>query len=223
VSLRIATLLLALAPVCAVAQDPAVPTVAVIDLRATSLMGEDVEAVGSSLASMITTELSTRPEVKVVDRQRVRELIETRQLAATGRMDDEDAVRLGKLLGADYIVVGTVWVEEKTARIDLRLLDTYTSAIKKASKRQGDRSDFLGVVTALADDFTQGLATRVRVAAAPVDTPVAAVLAYSRGLDYERRQLSERAAEMYRKALELFPAHEAAATALRRVSERGAR
>lgn len=217
-----ALVLLTLAPIRAAAQEAEVPTVAVLDFTATSLSpGFDGEAVGSGLAAMITTELANRPEVQVVDRQRIRELIETRQLAATGRMDADDAIRLGQLLGAQYIVIGHVWVQGDQARLDLRLLDTFTGATEKASKRTGDPDDFLAVVAAVADDFTDGLEGRVRVAEAQVEPPAEAVLAYSRGLNYERRRMTDRAVEMYRKALELFPEHEAAAAALRRVSARG--
>lgn len=220
--IRLAIILLALAPVGAQAQEAAVPTIAVLDFTATSLLpGVDSEAVGSVLASMITTELSSRPEVKVVDRQRVRELIETRQLAASGRMDDEDAIRLGQLLGADYTVIGSVWVEAKQTRIDLRLLDTWSGATEKAAKRTGDSEDLLPIVSAVADDFTQGLEGRVRVAEAAVEPPAEALLAYSRGLDYERRRMNEQAADMFRQALELFPDHEAAEAALGRVSRGG--
>ena len=222
-SVRIATVLVALLlPVTAGAQGAEVPTIAVMDLSVTSLTpGEDVAAVGSSISSMITTELASRPEVKVVDRQRVRELIETQQLAASGRMADEDAVRLGKLLGAHYIVVGSVWVEPGTARLDIRLLDTFTSAVEKAAKRRGDRDRFLDVVTGVVDDFTNGLEARVRVAEAEIEAPAAAVLAYSRGVAYEENGMRDRAAEMYRQALDLFPEHEAARAALSRLGERG--
>lgn len=220
---RNATLLLALMlPLPAVAQDAEVPTIAVFDFTAFSLSpGEDAAAIGNGLASMIATELAGRPEVRVVDRQRVRELIESRQLAVSGRMDESDAIRLGQLLGAQYIVVGNIALEAKRARIDLRLLDVASGSIEKAARRQGSRDDFLAIVTDVADEFASGLKGSVRVAAAPVEVPVDAMLLYSRGLDYERRGMRGRAAEMYRQALDAFPDHEGAAAALGRVSERG--
>ena len=212
------TLALLVLPAATAAQDTArVPTIAVFDFNATSLTGEDGAAVGRALASMMTTELAERPEVAVVDRQEIQKLIETRQLALSGRVDESRAVELAKLLGADYSVVGTVWLEPDRVRIDLRLLDTYSSAVEKASKQQGSRDNVLDLVTAMANEFTTGLELPARVTAARVDPPVDAVLAYSRGLDYERRGMSERAAEMYRKTLELFPGHERARTALERV------
>lgn len=215
------TVLLALMlPLPAGAQEANVPTVAVFTMNTTSLMpGEDAGAIGENLTAMITTELANRPEVRVVDRQRLRELIESRQLALSGRMDEADAMRLAQLLGAQYIVVGELTLDSKQARIDLRLTDVATGATERGTRRRGDRDDFLSLAEAVADEFTKDLPVRVEVA--EVDPPVDAILAFSRGLDYEGRGMRERAREMYEQALELFPAHEAAATALRRVSGGG--
>lgn len=203
------------------AAGPRVPTIAVFDFNAFSLTGEDADAVGRGLATMITTELADRPQVHVVDRQRVQQLIESRQLALSGRMDESRALELGKLLGAEYIVVGNVALEPERARIDLRLLDVASGTVEKASRQQGPRSEMLDLVTALADDFLDGLELPTRVAAADADPPVEAVLAYSRGLAYEERGQETRAVEMYRRALELFPRHGAAAAALERVEGGG--
>lgn len=199
-----------------------VPTVAVFDFNAFSLApGEDAAAVGRGLASMIATELANRPQVRVVDRQQIEDLIRRRQLNLSGRVDDAQALQLGQLLGAEYIVVGNVALEPKRARIDLRLLDVATGAIEKADRRQGSRDDFLALVTEIADGFTSGLKLPARVAQAQVTVPVEAVLAYSRGLDYEQRGMADRAAEMFRKALEVFPGHEHARAALERVTGKG--
>ena len=200
----------------------AVPTIAVMDFNAFSLMpGEDAASVGRGLASMIATELATRPTVRVVDRQQLEELVQKRQLSMSGRMEDSQALQLGQLLGAQYVVVGNVALEPTRARIDLRLLNVSTGVIERADRRQGSRDDFLELVTRIADAFTEDLRLPVVAAVVDVAIPAGAALAYSRGLDYERRGETARAVEMYRKALELFPRHEAAASALERVTEQG--
>lgn len=217
---RIFTVLLLLLPATVAAQETGVPTVAVIGFNAVSITGEDAEPAGRALADMITTELADRPEVNVVDRQQIQQLIETRQLALSGRMDQDRALELGALLGAQYIVVGTLWLEPGRARVDLRLLDVATGAVERSSRQQGPRDEMLDLVAKLADDFTDGLEVPARVAQA-AEPPVDAILAYSRGLDYERQGRLDRAADMYRRALELFPQHKAAAAALDRVEGGG--
>lgn len=194
------------------------PTIAVFDFNAFSLnMSEDAGAIGRGLATMIATELASRPQVQVVDRQEIDRLVESRQVALSGRMDDGQAVQLGQLLGAQYVVVGNVALQRDQARIDLRLLNVESGAVEKADRRQGSRDDFLSMVEDIADTFTSDLRLPARVADAEQEVPVAAALAYSRGLDYERRGMNDQAAAMFRRALEIYPDHQAAAAALGRV------
>ena len=215
-------------PCAALAQatdPPAVPTIAVLDFNAFSLTpGEDAAAVGRGLAAMIATALADRPAVRVVDRQQVDELIQKRQLGLSGRLEESQAVQLGQLLGAQYVVVGNVALEPRRARIDLRLLDVATGTIERADRRQGSRDEFLELVEQIAETFTKDLRLpAVAASTAVLAIPAGAALAYSRGLDYERRGMMDRAAEMYREALEIFPRHEDASSALARVTGTGER
>ena len=186
------------------AAQEAVPTVAVIDFHAFSIMpGENPGEIGRGLAAMITTELATRPTVRVVDRQRVEDLIRTRQLGLSGRIDDEQAVQMARLLGAQYVVVGNVALEPRQARIDLRMLDVATGAIERAERLRGSRDELLDLVEQVAEAFTKDLRLPAVTAPAELAIPAPAALAYSRGLDYERRGERARAAEMYRLSREV--------------------
>jgi TolB-like protein len=202
------------------AQDP--PTVAVLDFEAFAVTLEDAAAVGRGLASMIATELATRPQVRVIERQAIEELIEKRQLVLSGRAGDQAALQLGQLLGAHYVVTGNVALERRQARLDIRILNVETGAVEHATKRTGSRDEFLAIVERLADDFTGGLRLAPPRALA-LRTPALATVAYSRGLDYEKRGQADRAAEMYARALELHPPHADAAAALARIRRNGGR
>lgn len=220
----VAALLLAV-PMGAAGQerDPRVPVIAVIDFGTSTVTpGEDVTAVGSGLAAMMTTELAGRPGIRVIDRQDVEELIRRHQLSATGRVDDERAHRFAQSLGADYYIYGSVFLTGREARIDIRLIDTMTSDILKVERQRGSRDDFLRMVERLADAFSTDVPAPARPTVT-ADPPAPAVLAYSRGLNYEQRRMAARAAEMYRAALELFPDYDAAAAALARVDRGGRR
>lgn len=223
--IAIAALSLALpATVAAQERDAGVPVIAVLDLHGASISpGDDAQAVASALAAMITTELGNRTGIRVIERQEVENLIRTQQLSATGRVDDARAIRMAELLGADYVVLGSVMLSGREARLDLRLENPFTSEILKVDKRRGSRDDFLKLADQVADAFSTDVPAPVRGAAAAVQVPATAVLAYSRGLDFERRRMAARAAEMYRAALELFPDYEAAAEALGRVNRGGRR
>lgn len=222
---RLIALLLVVAygtPAAAQQAASSVPTVAVLDFTGISLVpGEDAAAVGQSLSTMVATELTGREGVQVLDRQQVDRLLRARQISLSG-ISDELAQEIGRLLGAHYLVLGNVTLEKERARIDVRLLDVETGLIHRAENRRGDRDEFLDLVEEVADAFTRNLEVPVRVADADLEIPVEASIAYSRGLDYERRGMWTEAERMFRRALEMFPAHEPASSALERVKAKGA-
>lgn len=196
-----------------------VPTVAVLDLNAFSVSLEDASAVGRGIAAMITTELSERPEVRIVDRQQIEEVLRRQQVSvgATGIADDA-AMQIGRLLGASYIVTGSVALDPRRARLDLRMVDVETGGVVNPVKETGDRDDLISLAERVAELLVTDLRVPERPTVVELDIPVAASLAYSRGLDYEERGRDDRAAAMYRRALDLFPQHPHAGEALDRVN-----
>jgi len=196
------------------------PTVAVLPFNIVSLNPKvDGKALGDALAGMIMTELGAKPAIQVVDRQLVQDLVTKQKLLVSGRFSEEDALRAGKLLGAEYIVTGSAVLDAKTARLDLRIVDSETGApARPPFKKTGNQDDLLSIVQDLANDFTQDLKLPNRAASiADGQIPIAASLAFSRGLDYEKRGKKELARQMYLKTLEIAPNHAQAKTALDRV------
>lgn len=194
-----------------------VPTVAVMDLSAFSVSLEDASAVGRGLASMITTELDDHPQVSVVDRQQFEEVMRRQQVSVGAGVSDDAAIQIGRLLGAHYIVSGSAALDPRRARLDLRMIEVETGAIVKSVKETGDRDDLLELAERVAAHLVTDLRVPQRPTVARVEIPVEASLSYSRGLDYERRGRRDRAAEMYRRTLQLFPQHPQAQAALDRV------
>lgn len=116
---------------------------------------------GRALTTMLTNELAARPAFVVVERQKIRAVLEEQALSESGRVEGSEGVALGRLLGADYLVTGTVTafeekIEEKSksgffggnARIertshggylavDLRVIDSSSGAIAAARTIEG--------------------------------------------------------------------------------------
>jgi len=221
----VASAFLLIAPAAAIAQQTAAvgkPTVAImpVTVAALSVPADTRKALEDALANMLATEFGNKPAIQLIERQQVSDLLTRQQLMVSGRMSEADAVRAGKLLGAQYVVFGSVFIESKTARMDIRLVDTESGLNPKAPfKKSGSQDKLLDIVQELADDFTRDLklVNRAVVAATEQPLPVAVIMAYSRGLDYEKRGKKQMAAEQYRKALELSPSHAEAKAALDRV------
>jgi TolB-like protein len=192
------------------------PTVAVLKFSSFAL-GRDATELGGALVDMVTTELSKKDAIRVVDRAQVEDLLTKQKLLVSGRVSDAEAMRAGKLLGAEYIVSGGVVMDKTDARLDIRLVDVETGLTVRSFKERGKQDDLLTLVEQLAENFTKDLKLPSKASVAEATVPVGAVLAYSRGLDFEKRGKKAQAAQMYEKTLQLFPGYDDARTALARV------
>jgi TolB-like protein len=195
--------------------------VAVLHFSSFALTRGDTKDLGNALLDMITTELGKKPLIRIVDRAQVEDLLTKQKLLVSGRLDDKDAMRAGQLLGAQYIVMGGVVMDRTDARLDIRLVDVETGLTVRTFKERGKQDDLLDLVEVLADNFTKELKLPSKAALAEAKVPVAAVLAFSRGLDFEKRGKHGQAAQMYSKTLQLSPNHTEAQKALDRVKSKG--
>lgn len=63
---------------------------------------------GEGMAEMLTTALVETGKYRIVERQQLHDVLGEQDLGASGRVDPETATKIGKVLGARYLVYGTV-------------------------------------------------------------------------------------------------------------------
>ena len=117
--------------------------------------------VGRAMTTMLTNELSARPSFNIVERQKLRAVMEEQNLSASGRVSAETSIAIGKLTGAQYLITGTVTAFEEKVNtqykraflgvgagvkstseggylaVDLRVIDTTTGEIRYARTIEG--------------------------------------------------------------------------------------
>lgn len=231
---RVLTLLLALAvatPV--VAQQGAArdtrPGMAVLPFENGGSYGrdkEDFDALRGGIAAVLIDELAQNPAVRVVDRAAINQIISEQNLARDGRVDGNTAARIGKLVGARYMVTGSFMDNYGDFRVTARIIDVETSEIVKVVSNDETLRDrrqmykiFQNVATKLmAGVSLPALPTQVAQAAERRNVPTDALTFYSRALLYEDRGDKPKAAEFYRKATDAFPGYAQAEEGLRRTS-----
>jgi len=69
--------------------------------------------VGWELSGMLSNELSSNGDFHVVERQKMQNVLEEQNLAASGRVASGSGPKIGKLTGAQYLVTGTVTAYEE--------------------------------------------------------------------------------------------------------------
>ncbi|MBI4776311.1 MAG: hypothetical protein HY788_19380 [Deltaproteobacteria bacterium] len=126
------------------------PTVAVLDFES---IGSE-EHLGKAVAEIMRTELIGTEKFRVIERAQIGKAIKEHELRQSGLLDDESVVQLGKLLGADFIVVGSVVKIGGAYTINSRMLNVVTGEAKLGSNVTGDDVDLItGMSRSLLKDL----------------------------------------------------------------------
>src|SRR5487761_2584804 len=82
------------------------PTIGVAEFINQSGAGWWRGGVGWELSGMLSNELSSTGDFHVVERQKLQNVLEEQNLAASGRVARGTGARIGKLTGAQYLITG---------------------------------------------------------------------------------------------------------------------
>lgn len=183
---------------------------------------ENFDALQKGVAGMLISELSANPAARVVEREEIQKLLEEQNLGASGRVNPETAAKVGKLVGARYVVLGTFVDFYGDFRVDVRLVNVETSEIVKVEKDQAPRDHLFQIIQNVAgrlmkDANLPPLPKQASEQRMSRQIPTEALTFYSRALLYQDRGQKDRAAEMYQKALAVFPQYAEAQQGLQRV------
>lgn len=183
---------------------------------------EDFDALERGIAGMMISELSQNPAARVVERQEIQRLIDEQNLTAQNRVDPQTAAKIGKLVGARYVVLGNFIDFYGDFRVDVRLVNTETSEIIKTESERMQRDHMFDIIRNIAARLMKD-ANLPALQRASGDqrlgrqVPTEALTYYSRALLYQDRGQKEKAVEMFNRALTIFPEYAEAQDGLQKV------
>ncbi|MBK7863428.1 MAG: hypothetical protein IPJ65_33465 [Archangiaceae bacterium] len=109
------------------------------------------------LCEMLITDLSSDPSLTVVERNRLEEVLAELDLQQSSKVDPQTAQKIGKLLGAQYLVMGSVNVLKGSGRLDGKVVNVTTSVVTGAMQPLKD-GDVFEAEARLAEKLGQVLA-----------------------------------------------------------------
>ena len=113
--------------------------IAVVDLESQGDKAKNQEA-GKMAAQLLTAAFVQEGRFDVVERQALQKVIEEQQLGISGLIDANTAVKLGRVIGATFIVTGAVISYPQGMDMVVKILETESATIKVADRLSGGSS-----------------------------------------------------------------------------------
>jgi TolB-like protein len=174
----------------------------------------EYDPLGKGLADMMITSLASVPSLQVLEREKTNVVIAELELQRTKYFDPGTAQKIGKGVGAQYLVAGSFIALEPTIQINVRVIQVDTNEVVNAAKVSGHKSLLFALQDELSQKIAVGLvsvlsegdARKIREAFATnrVDD-VDVLLAYGQGLDRQDHGDLEAASYAFQKAMDGAP------------------
>jgi len=196
-------------PALAATPVQAAPVVAVLSFANITKSPED-EWLGTGIAETVTADLRNVDGLTVVGRERIHEAL--RRLGAPGADADERlAARVGRAVGARWVLSGGVQRLGEVVRVTARLTEVGTGAIVRTVKIDGRVSEIFELQDRIVSELSSGLRMTLTPDHAGDDTHIVeAYEAFSKGvlnLRSESYESLDRAILLFERAIGLDPSY----------------
>jgi len=192
-------------------------TVAVSTFK--NLGSENLEPLGKGIAAMLIHDLSQVPDLQVVERVKLQALLEEMNLGTSGLVDQKTIPKVGKLLKAKHVATGNIAdIKEENLQIFSEVFDAEQIGSFDTLGVQGAMKEFYHLEKMIACIIIEGLGhycSKMPDAFGKIHTKsLAALTAFSVGLDYLDQEKYDEAREEFQKALDEDPKFDLAEEAL---------
>jgi TolB-like protein len=210
------------------------PGVAILDFNNGALARDmDYAPLGKGIADMLITELAANRSIRLVEREQLQKILQEHDLVTAGRVDNANAVRAGRLVGARYFLKGGFVVDTRQQMtLTVQAVNTETSELEWSDKVEGKSEDVFRLIAELGRKINTGLKLPQFAAGRPGDaaaTPAAtpanrrqvsaqdqyrAFYLVSRSIEEQDKKNYTAAISLLRQALDVYPGYERAQTRL---------
>ncbi|MEA3296491.1 MAG: CsgG/HfaB family protein, partial [candidate division Zixibacteria bacterium] len=195
---------------CSDESKPGVKTIAIMEFDNYSIgeYKEKLELIGKGLADWFESDFRKISSLRVVERDKIAFVLKEIELQKSGAVDKSTAVKVGKILGAQYMVFGSVTqLDSKNTRMVVRVVSVETSEIIASVDKEGKPEyprlekglveEMAGLLDIKLSDDTKSL-----IREGGTESFDAATF-YAKGIDFMDRYEYKKAYEHFKKAYEL--------------------
>lgn len=118
---------------------------------------KEISDLGRKITDLMTAYLSAEPGLRLVERNKIDDILKELGLSLTGIVDESEMVKIGKLAGAQIMVTGRAFVVDEELIITARIIGVETSRVY-AEIVKGPLS---GKLSSMAEDLSQKVASSI--------------------------------------------------------------
>lgn len=192
--------------------DPGMKAMAIIDFKNRSVDHKtQYDPMEQGFADLMINRLNNSTNLKVVERERIEWILN--EIKLQNQYDMEGAVRVGKQLGVQTVLLGSFIIVGDQIWLGARLVKVETSEILLTDEIKGDLDNFFDLV----DKLGQKIADKINVTLKEQTTQetseapsLDAIMSYSVGLSYLEKEDYKNAYDKFEEALKYSPNYEKA-------------
>ncbi|HMF41626.1 MAG TPA: FlgO family outer membrane protein, partial [Polyangia bacterium] len=183
----------------------------------------EYDPLAKGLADMLITDLGQLQALRVVEREKLNQILAELKLSRSKFVDPKTAQRVGKGLAAQFILSGGYTLAGDTIRIDARVFNVETGAVLTSQRVEGKKDEFFALEKDIADILIAALEVKLASAdksklRANATQSFEAWSSYAAGLDAQDKGDAAAARAAYAKALAADPNYRAARNATERLA-----
>jgi TolB-like protein len=166
---------------------------------------QGVEHLSRVLPEALLAKLSRTPGLRLVERVRLRELLDEQKLGTSTVADQDARLKLGRILGAGSMIFGEYIALGPVIRVDVRLVDTATSQILLSEPLTGAEEELLADIDNLAGLIARRQGAQYTTGQGGTPFPPQAWALYESGLRQMDEKQFEAAVETFKQLLGQHP------------------
>ncbi|MEW5994573.1 MAG: CsgG/HfaB family protein [Candidatus Zixiibacteriota bacterium] len=169
---------------------------------------EKLGPLGKGLADFFEHDFGKISSMKVIERDKINFVLKELELQKSGAVDAATAVRAGKILGARYMVFGSITqLDDRQTRMVVRVVSVETSEIIASVDKEG-APYYTKIEKELVEELAKKLDVQLSEETAALikeggTESLDATAFYAKGLEYMDRYDYKKAYEFFKKAYEL--------------------
>ena len=149
-------------------KDDKLLTVAVLNFET---KGKNVADLGEKIADLLTVFLSQEEQMQLVERAKIKKILEELKLSATGIVDPNNAVRIGGLLGAQVLITGRAFVVNEKLYLTAKAISVETSRVNAQLSKGELDADLDVIVQDVSGKLAKWLGENADKMVAKIQTP----------------------------------------------------